>query len=51
VENGELTDMSAFPGGLHNGNQQFDQFFVVHADGGKSLVGEIFGASEGQGLA
>jgi len=47
MENGELTGMSAFPGGLHDGNQQLDQFFVVHADGGKALGGEVFSASEG----
>jgi hypothetical protein len=47
IENGKLVGMRAFPGGLHDGNQQFDQFFVIHADGGKALVGEVFGASEG----
>jgi len=47
MENRELTGMSAFPGGLHHGNQQLGQFFVVHADGGKALVGEVFGTSEG----
>jgi hypothetical protein len=47
MENRELTGMSAFPGGLHDGNQQFDQFFVVCADGSKALVGEVIGASEG----
>jgi len=47
MENGELTGMNAFPGGLHDGNQQLNQFFVIHADGGKDLIGEVFGASEG----
>jgi hypothetical protein len=47
MENGEFTDMGAFPGGLHHGNRQLDQFFVVHADGGKALVGEVFGTPEG----
>jgi len=47
MENRELTGMSAFPRGLHDGNQQLDQFFVVHADGGKAPGGEVFGTSEG----
>jgi hypothetical protein len=49
MENGEerINWHEYLPWRSHDGNQQFDQFFVVHADGGKALVGEVFGASEG----